>query len=101
MPFSTPTECGHCGAPLRPGVEACEHCGTRVPNPVADLSTMMDRMEGILPGPGPAFHLMHGSGFILVGAVFTATVVGAIVGIPAILFGLNSWRRAWRAWKRA
>lgn len=85
---------------MAPRLEACQHCGTRVVTPATQLSELMETAEGMLPGGGAPFHLLQGSIFVLVGVLFTATLIGAIVGIPAILVGLGSWRRAWRAWAR-
>ena len=43
---------------------------------------------GIFAGTGRLVAVILGLVFLIVGAVLTVTVVGAIVGIPFIIFGL-------------
>jgi len=44
-------------------------------------------VSGILVATGRLVAVILGLVFVLVGAVLSATVVGAIVGVPLILFG--------------
>jgi hypothetical protein len=43
---------------------------------------------GIVAATGRLVAIILGLVFLIVGAVLTATVIGAIVGIPLIIFGL-------------
>jgi hypothetical protein len=43
---------------------------------------------GIVAGTGRLVAAIRGLVFLIVGAVLTVTIVGAIIGIPFIIFGL-------------
>lgn len=99
--------CDGCGAPFSGPGTKCSYCGggQAPPTPekspreiAAELRDQMRRAEEVQTHmAGAPFWFMHGGIFILVGAVFTLTVIGAIVGIPAILAGVKSLERGFAA----
>ncbi len=104
----SPIDCDHCGAQFRARDTECTYCGAARQAPARgtpphldparmDPRELLESLTDQMPEPIPGFWFMHGGVFILVGGVFTATIIGAIVGIPAILMGLSSWKKGLRA----
>lgn len=95
-PFSGPgTKCAYCGSGEAPPPSAREKSPREV---AADLREQMRKAEELQTHmAGAPFWFLHGGIFILVGAIFTLTVIGAIVGIPAILTGVKSLERGFAA----
>lgn len=106
-------DCDHCGARFRAPDLECTYCGAARPSrpgqspegltPLGlsqDPRKLLESLTDQMPEPIPGFWFLHGGIFILVGGVFTATIIGAIVGIPAILIGLNSWKKGLGAFRR-
>lgn len=101
--------CEGCGAPFEGPGPRCAYCGAgdgaAVPERTETPEEMARRLrEGMRQAEelqtrvmGSPFWFIHGAGFILVGAILTATVIGAIVGIPAIFVGLRSWKRGFES----
>jgi len=96
-------QCDGCGASFRADARECEYCGAARPSAPApppsadDLRDQLRTAQESMQEPVPGFWWLHGGIFILVGLIFTSTIIGAIVGIPAIWIGINSWRKGARA----
>lgn len=65
-------QCNHCATRAKAGTKECPICGYR--------PKMQLKITGVV--------------FVLGGLIFTATIIGAILGIPILIYGVYLLRRA-------